>query len=208
MALDQLRAYGVALPAEREIYLTLRRRVGRAVLVEILDSLNQEIANVSVSSDLTQPQPGDAADNLSASDAHPVEHYQKSETIGSLIGVPSKHHANELSVSGSLRSLTFRTCSDALAWLREGETQPCWSQIVRKAGLLASWIGISSNDYDQAVARLGSERVASTVLWLVQCGNRIERPPAYFRSVTTGRRASSFSVERALGRLGARKHAL
>ncbi len=200
LELDRLRCQEAPLPDEREIRLVLRRRANLTLLKKIqADVCQQQCATPELEdvSDLIEPP----AANLSASAARDVAHYQMSKPKVAESKCGASIRRVEPLEKEALGDLVARTCGEALTWLRDGDRIHSWSEIVRKSQTLASWIGIAPPVYQSAERAVGSERAAATVLWIIQSGERIIQPPAYFRSVTTGNRAASFRLESVLNRL-------
>lgn len=199
IALAQLQNEGNPPDNEQEIRLSLRRKVDLVVLHRILMTLT---AAISSPPDVPVPEaPAPVTAKLSANCSQNVGHYQKSENISLLRDRGAEPELHRNGDSALFHNLTSLACPSALEWMLDGDEPPPWDRLLRKAPVLASWIGIQYAQYTEAVQAIGPDRAAATLLCIVQAGKQILHPPAYFRSLTTGGRAKAYCVERWLKRL-------
>ncbi|MGC1505317.1 MAG: plasmid replication protein RepC [Sulfitobacter sp.] len=179
------------------IFRILRRKLS-------LQDYEQILANLPVT-EVEAEGPDDQTPNLTttltASNGQFVRHHHKS----------NKEHIDKESVA--LKKETPLTSSDAPITipellsacpqaaefsLRKIETI---HDVVAHARTLAPMIGITTQNYDAAHARLGALRAAATVWAIMQFHDKIKAVGAYFRSITTGSKSDNFSPERLIRRL-------
>lgn len=132
-----------------------------------------------------------AADNMmSASNGQNVRHQQKSEKELNDKNEPrATTHAPASGEHITLDDLT-EACPQATGFLLEKLRSP-WD-VVAHAKRLAPMIGIDGSCYDAAEARHGPFGTALTIWGMLESLDRVQRPGAYFRSITSGKRSSTF----------------
>ncbi|WP_158970745.1 plasmid replication protein RepC [Chachezhania sediminis] len=130
---------------------------------------------------------------LPANDGQTVRHQSKSEQE-----TQDSEPSVETGTTCSLQQIV-ETCHEAVAF----STGPLrsWTDVVNHATGLSSMMGIDPNTYRQATRRLGETRASLTVFLLLQLGGHIRNLPAYFQSVTLGKRADSFDPAALLHRM-------
>ena len=133
-----------------------------------------------------------AADNMmSASNGQIVRHQQKSEKeLNDKNEPPATTHAPAGGEHITLDHLT-EACPQATSFLLEKLRSP-WD-VIAHAKRLAPMIGIDGSCYDAAEARHGPFGTALTIWGMLESLDRVQRPGAYFRSITSGKRSSTFN---------------
>jgi replication initiation protein RepC len=132
-----------------------------------------------------------AADNMmSASNGQIVRHQQKSEKE---LNDQDEPRATTHTPAGG-EHITFddltEACPQATGFLLEKLRSP-WD-VIAHAKRLAPMIGIDGSCYDAAEARHGPFGTALTIWGMLESLDRVQRPGAYFRSITSGKRSSTF----------------
>jgi len=127
---------------------------------------------------------------VSASNGQTVRHQQKSEEeLNDKATSQTKTPRSEAAKIITLNDLA-EACPQATGFLLEKLQSP-WD-VVAHAKRLAPMIGIDGACYDAAEARHGPFGTALTIWGLLENLDRVSKPGAYFRSITSGKRSSSF----------------
>jgi replication initiation protein RepC len=136
---------------------------------------------------------------MSASNGQIVRHKQNSEK--ELIDKATSHMktpSSETAQNITLNDLA-KACPQATGFLLEKLESP-WD-VVAHSKRLAPMIGINSSCYEAAEARHGPFGTALTIWGLLENLDRVQKPGAYFRSITSGRRSSTFDPWALIARL-------
>lgn len=157
------------------------------------DDLEKWLGVLESASDLENVRHVETSDKditMSASNGQIVRHHQKSkkelndnETTVTPMSVPQ---ANENITLDEL----IEACPQATGFLLEKLRSP-WD-VVTHAKRLAPMIGIDDPCYDAAVVRHGAMGTALTIWGMLENLERLHKPGAYFRSITSGKRSSTF----------------
>lgn len=167
-------------PENAQALQTLRL-LRRKLPADILDQLIRDLtAQANIVEGPADPAPQPAV--LSATDGQNVRqgHTSEKELIDKKAAAQQ-----EISVPVLLAS-----CPEAAEFATNSiETT---ADVVRQATLLAPMMGIETNSYRAAEARMGPLPTALTVWLVLSMGNRIQRMGAYFHAVTSGPRSTGF----------------
>ncbi|WGW05967.1 plasmid replication protein RepC [Tropicibacter oceani] len=186
---------GEPTEATLAIRKNLRRKLGSDDYRVLLASLPDE----QRAKDQHETTPSTAVDTkesqvLSANDGQNVRHHSKSkkERLDSdgASTKPNDHLAKVLD-----------HCDEAQTYTQE--PVKTWTDLTRHARFIAPMMGIDIATYERANQHLGEQRVSVTVFILMQLQRKIRNLPAYFHSITLGKRADSFDPIKVLDRLGA-----
>ncbi len=127
---------------------------------------------------------------VSASNGQIVRHQQKSEEeLNDKASSQATTHTSTTAQNITLDDLAV-ACPQASGFLLEKLRSP-WD-VIAHAKRLAPMIGIDITCYDAAEARHGAFGTALTIWGMLESLDRVQRPGAYFRSITTGKRSSTF----------------
>ena len=135
---------------------------------------------------------------LSASDGHFVRHHHKSKKE---LNDKKEDRAESESPPDQTLSLSelITACPQAVEFsLRNIETP---SDVIAHARSLAPMIGIDRANYHSAEQANGAFHTALSVWIMTQMHDRIQKVGAYFRSITSGRKAAEFDPERLVKRM-------
>lgn len=101
-----------------------------------------------------------------------------------------------------MAEIAMTACRDAMDYAPDAPT--CWPDMERHAWRMAPMMQIEPRHIASAVTRLGYRGAALAILCVLQMSERIASPPAYFTSITVGKRSEGFDVV-ALARRMARR---
>ncbi len=193
----KLRAAIVSEQSDSAVRAEATRALRRKLTVAELEAWLERVAKAAEAVEKRNEAPVDAAE-MSASNGQNVRHQQRSkkENIEKTPPVP-------VAAAGPVTpdDLTH-ACPQAAALLTE---EICSERdVVSHARRLAPMIGIDGACYDAAEARHGPVGAALTVWGLLEMLDHVQKPAAYFRAITTGRRAAGFDPAAMIGRLLAR----
>lgn len=164
-----------------EAQALLRRKVDSRVLQGWLDRL-------APLDDITGPN------DMSASNSQNVRHQQNSEKE-----LKNDTAAEDIADPRMIEGI----CEEAASFLVTPIRTP--DDILIHAERMAPMIGIDRQTFDLARQSKGGFGAALTVWIVLELAARLQRPAAYFRAITSGRRSADFCPVAALHRLGQRK---
>jgi replication initiation protein RepC len=169
-----------------EAGLALRRKLTS----DDLENWLRLLSKTSDADSIARYEPTAADNMMSASNGQNVRHQQKSEK--ELYDRSKLQPTTPAPRSGEHITLTdlAEACPQATGFLLEKLQSP-WD-VVTHAKRLAPMIGIDGSCYDAAEARHGPFGTALTIWGLLETLDRVHKPAAYFRSITSGKRSSTF----------------
>jgi replication initiation protein RepC len=162
-------------------------------LIQELPATATHQEQLSAIADLTDVN-NPSATERSGSDGQNVRHHSNSQLEDKDLKRPVGRIDDE-----QLMALTVETCSEAMAFAAEPVETP--HDLERLASQLAPMMGIDRQCFERACIKQPRPRVALSTLLILQMGSRIRNMPAYFRSVTIGKRAATFDPMSLLLRL-------
>ncbi len=174
----------------------LRRKLSLADCEQLFDQLSTIIEAEGATDQTCYQTP-----QMAANDGQFVRHHHRStkedidiNATGETQGTKNSTIEKNITVPELLAA-----CPEAAGFsLRKIETV---QDVVDHARTLAPMIGINSQTYEAAQARLGPLKTAATVWAILQFHDKITSVGAYFRSITTGSRSQDYSVEKLVRRL-------
>ena len=173
-----------ALAAEAE------RALRRKLTSDDLESWLKVLSTTSDIEDISHFETPVDEHIVSASNGQIVRHQQKSEKeLNDKATSQRKTTSSETTENITLNDLA-EACPQATGFLLEKLHSP-WD-IVAHAKRLAPMIGIDGSCYEAAEARHGQFGTALTIWGLLENLDRVQKPAAYFRSITSGKRSSTF----------------
>lgn len=169
-----------------EAGLALRRKLTS----DDLENWLKLLSKTSDADSIARYEPTAADNMMSASNGQNVRHQQKSEK--ELYDRSELQSTTPTPRSGEHITLDdlAEACPQATGFLL-GKLQSPWD-VVTHAKRLAPMIGINGSCYDAAEARHGPFGTALTIWGLLETLDRVHKPAAYFRSITSGKRSSTF----------------
>jgi len=179
---------------EAEAYRpALRRKLSSTQLEQLCNELTARLAEHQQVSEKPEipPLPSSfTSPVLSANDSQSVRHKINSEHE-----IPDSEETREdgsesHDASGLLRKIQ-RACPNSMAYASAPPSS--WAALESHAWTLAGWCGIGQDLIAGAVKRRGREQTALTVLLVAERLEKIRNLPAYFNSVTVGKKAADFN---------------
>lgn len=180
-------------PLREEASRALRRKLAVAELERWLDRLTDAATAVE-----TRNEGAADASDMSASNGQNVRHQRKSKKENT----EEREQAPDATAQMVTPDELAHACPQATALLTEDMRSE--RDVVSHARRLAPMIGIDGACYDAAEARHGPVGAALTVWGLLEMLDRVQKPAAYFRAITTGPRSIGFDPATMIARLLAR----
>lgn len=177
----------------------LRRKLTSTEFAALGDQLEEAIALKSTSDYPALPSQErlDAAADMSGKDGQNVRH--KISSNNKEIDSDCATRPAEADVATEQLRNVLRNCPDALAY---AEAVPRnWWELEVTAWTLAAWCGIGRDALTTAERAIGRRSVAITIMALVQRMKGIRNIPAYFTSLTIGKRSVGFDPVRMISRV-------
>lgn len=191
---------GAECPLVAEAERALRRKLTS-------DELENWVRLISTTSDaegIARYETTHADNMMSASNGQIVRHQQKSKKELNDKAEPLETtHASGNSENVTLDDLA-EACPQATGYLLEKLRSP-WD-VIAHAKRLAPMIGIDGPSYEAAEARHGPFGTALTIWGMLESLDRVQRPGAYFRAITSGKRSSTFDPWVLIDRLIRKSH--
>lgn len=177
--------------ADRDLVTEAERALRRKLTVHDLEKWVELLGSASDRQNIRHVETSDYDSAMSASNGQTVRHHQKSEKELN----DNKTTITPTPISQAAENITLdelaEACPQATGFLLEKLRSP-WD-VVTHARRLAPMIGIDDSCYDAAVTRHGPMGTALTIWGMLENLQRIHKPGAYFRSITSGKRSSTFS---------------
>lgn len=168
----------------------LRRKLPASVLEHLCEQVAAELQHLEVPCARDQSAaPAEMTRYVSANDGDSVRHKIISESIETESDSPAPHPMpvdDERTLLDKLRT----SCPDAIAFAPRSP-ESMW-EVEEHAWTLARWCGIGSDILGTAIRRVGRRTAAITVIGLFSRMDRIRNLPAYFNSLTIGRKSTGF----------------
>lgn len=176
--------------AECLLIAEAERAVRRKLTSDDLTNWLRLLSTTSDAEGIARFETTTAANMMSASNGQIVRHQQKSEKE-----LNDKEKPLELThASGGRETITLddltEACPQATGFLLEKLRSP-WD-VIAHARRLAPMIGVDGPCYEAAEARHGPFGTALTIWGMLESLDRVQRPGAYFRAITSGKRSSMF----------------
>jgi replication initiation protein RepC len=155
----------------------LRRKLSLIQYREILKDTDTQMAKHNT------PDSTPISVHLPANDGQTVRHQSNSKKEE--LDKNSREQSNELEARALLS-----VCSEA----HHFATRPLkdWTDIERHAQTIAPMMGIHPKAYQLAENLVGSVKAASAVFIILQLGDKVRSAPAYFQSITAGKKRDRF----------------
>ena len=180
-----------------------QRALRRKLCVEDLDTLLATLAPVERFERDDTPDDPREAPQVSTSNGRNVRHHQKSvKELDEQAAAENVRAGIDTHVTLTLEALTD-ACPEAASFLVE--TPRTDHDVVVHARRLAPMMGINRSCYESSEKRHGALGTAVAIWGLLEMQSQIRHLGAYFRAVTSGKRASSFCPWRLLAHLSQRR---
>ncbi len=178
--------------------LTLRRRVGEADLVTLIDALTE------IAADLPAPQTEDtqletraAAQEMSGSDSQNERHKQysnKTTSDSEETAQTETLETDDRTAKGIEEPLqdVLSSCQEYRQFFPDGIRS--WQDLTRTASQLVPMMGIEQPVFHEAQRIMGSQTASTLVLCMLERLSEIRSPGAYLRRLSQRARAGQFSI--------------
>lgn len=177
--------------AECPLIAEAERALRRKLTSDDLNNWLRLLSTTSGAEGIARFETTTAANMMSASNGQNVRHQQKSEK--ELIDKAEPLELTHASGGGENINLDdlAESCPQATGFLLEKLRSP-WD-VIAHARRLAPMIGVDGPCYEAAEARHGPLGTALTIWGMLESLDRVQRPGAYFRAITSGKRSSMFN---------------
>ncbi|QBJ26458.1 plasmid replication protein RepC [Haematobacter massiliensis] len=190
--------------AECSLVAEAERALRRKLTSDDLENWLKLLSNPSNANGIPRSETTSGDNMMSASNGQNVRHHQKSEKeLYDKAKPRTTRHAPPSGEHITLDDLA-EACPQASGFLLEKLRSP-WD-VIAHAKRLAPMIGIDGSCYDAAEARHGPFGTALTIWGMLESLDRVRRPGAYFRSITSGKRSTTFDPWVLIDRLLKRSH--
>ncbi|MFN3847209.1 MAG: plasmid replication protein RepC [Paracoccaceae bacterium] len=193
-------------PDDDPVLVDARKALRRKVSNEALENLLAAVENITTSIGTTCCETPAMHSEMSASNGQNVRHQQSSEKEFIERKTAQDSPPNpEMQRNLTLTGLT-EACKHAAEYLPEPLQSPM--DVITHATRLAPMMGVDRACYEAAVARHGPFGAALTIWGVLEMQGRIRQLGAYFRSITSGTRSSTFCPWQLIDRLAKRSDRL
>lgn len=172
----------------------------RKMTIGELQAVDEQLSE-AVEDDSTQPPSKDTSNTqMSARDRQNVRHIHKSNTeeLDSEL-TPNKPYPKDILDE----QISIETLLVACPSVRSFALTPIqtWADAARHAQTLAPMMGIDKHTLHAAIERQGMTNTIKALFSVLQMQGTIRQMAAYFKSITSGRRAAQFSADQLIRRL-------